>query len=105
MYRLYHSSIVYYVDIMFISREQSAAAGVNDEAHSSGSEAILPFTTSVIPEGMTKRQWKKQLRQQRKMIMWEKNKWVKHGMVSIIYGYLPKSHNSGLRLRVSNLRV
>lgn len=58
-----------------ICREQSTALAADNEA-SVESETVLPFTTSVVPEGMTKKQWKKQLRIQRKMIMWERNKWV-----------------------------
>ena len=49
---------------------------MDDVPHSGNSEPCLSFTTSVVPEGMTKKQWKKQLRQQRKEIMRETAKWV-----------------------------
>lgn len=45
-----------------------------DSEASVESETVLPFTTSVVPEGVTKKQWKKQLRLQRKMIMWDRSK-------------------------------
>ena len=60
---------------MLSSREQAVEETV-DGNPSHGSTATLSFTTKVVPEGMTKRQWKKHLRQQRKLITREENKWV-----------------------------
>ena len=68
---------------MLISRKQSATAAVfDDEALrlGGGSETVLPHTTSEVPEGMTRTQWKKQLRQQRRVLKWERNKWVEFRM-------------------------
>lgn len=71
------------------SREQSAAAVVDDKAwcSSGGSEiaTVLLSTTSGVPEGMTKTQWKKQLRQQRRVLKWERSKWVELSMGTHMY--------------------
>ena len=82
---------------MLISREQSAALAIVDDESlclGGGSETVLPPTTSEVPEGMTRTQWKKQLRQQRRVLKWERNKWVElsmgtyaHTVVIVACGY------------------
>jgi hypothetical protein len=79
-----------------ISREQSAAAIVDDEAwcSSGGSEiaTVLLSTTSGVPEGMTKTQWKKQLRQQKRVLKWERSKWVEFSMGTYMHIILNLTH-------------
>ena len=80
---------------MLISREQSssssaAAAVVDDESLrlGGGSETVLPPTMSEVPEGMTRTQWKKQLRQQRRVLKWERNKWVELSMGTYMHTFV-----------------
>lgn len=83
--------ILHALNHMYI-REKSAVAVtvVDDKAVCSGGgggemAAVLLSTMSGVPEGMTKTQWKKQLRQQRKMLKWERSKWVEFSMGTYIY--------------------
>lgn len=83
------------VRILLIFREQSATAAVaavSDKPLYSGGggelTTVLLSTTSDVPEGMTKTQWKKQLRQQRKVLKWERNKWVELNMGPYMYMHI-----------------
>lgn len=61
--------------LLYLRFFREPLAAVDDEGlHCGISKTVLPSTMLEMPEGMTKTQWKKQLRQQRRMLAWEKNK-------------------------------
>lgn len=60
---------------------ESDCRGSDDVACDGGGSEVLPFTTEVIPEGMTRQQWKSVLRKQKRALRKEEALYVPPGVL------------------------